>query len=326
MKGHGTLRMLWCAALIAGPLSLAPSAEAQTVKLAVITESSTHWPVYAAQAKGMFEKEGLTVQMTITGSSKKQIEAMNKGEFDIGHSAAANVISAVQQGSDFIIVMALNLPAYSIVTAPTIVSFEDLKGKVLAVDSARTGYALLLKKILAQKGLKEGDYTLKEVGGTTQRIEAVKSGAAVAALINQPSDLQLFAQGYKSLGNTSDYFPHFQGSVAATKRSWAARNADILMRYVRAYVAASDWLLDRKNREEAIEILLRSVKRFDRAQANATYEGGLSRVFIPKAAVNLDGLRQVIEMFWEAEGLKSPLPSPEKYVDLSYYAKALGRR
>jgi ABC-type nitrate/sulfonate/bicarbonate transport system substrate-binding protein len=222
--------------------------------------------------------------------------------------------------------MALNLPAYSIVTVPTIASFQDLKGKTMAVDSARTGYALLLKKILAQKGLKVGDYALKEVGGTAQRIEALKSGAAVAALVNQPSDLKLFSEGFKSLGGTSDYVPYFQGSVAMTKRSWAAKNSDTLIRYIRAYVAASDWLFEPKNREEAIEILLRSVKRFDRAQANATYENGLRKVFIPKAAVNLDGLRQVIELFWEAEGLKPPLPSPEKYVDLSYHAKAMGSR
>ncbi len=324
MRGRFSLQIASWAALMAGVWMHSQAAEAETVRLAVISETASNWPLYVAQANGSFEREGLTVQTTVTGSSKKQIEAINRGEFDIGHTAAANVLSAVEQGSDLVIVMALNLPAYSIVTSPTIASFQDLRGKALAVDAARTGYALLLKKILAQKGLKEGDYTLKEVGGTPQRVEALKTGVAVAALINQPFDLKLFSEGFKSLGSTSDYFPHFQGSVAVARRSWAARNADTLIRYIRAYVAASDWLLDRKNCEEAVEILLCSVKRVDRAQANATYEDGLSKVFIRKAAVNLEGLRQVIEVFWEAEGLKPPLPSPEKYVDLSYYGKAVG--
>ncbi len=326
MKGLWVLRVLGGVAVMAGVWVTPSPASAETVKLSVVTESATHWQIYVGQAKGIFEKEGLTVRMTVTGSSKKQIEAMNKGEFDIGHTAAANVISAVQQGSKFVIFMALNRPAYSIVTAPTITSFQDLKGKALAVDGARTGYALLLKKILAQRGLQDGDYTFKEVGGTSERVEALKSGAAIAGLINQPRDLQLFAEGFKSLGNTSDYFPHFQGSVAMTSPSWAAKNGDTLIRYIRGYVAASDWLFDPKNREEAIEILLRSVKRVDRAQANATYESGLSKVFIPKAAVNLEGMKQVIEVFWESEGLKPPLPSPDKFVDLSYYTAAVKGR
>jgi ABC-type nitrate/sulfonate/bicarbonate transport system substrate-binding protein len=313
------------AALAAVMVVVPQWAEAQTIKLAVISESASNWPLYVAEAKKLFEKEGLTVQMTVTRSSSKQLAAMDKSEYDIGHQAADHIIRAVEKGSELFIVMALNRPAYSIVIQPTITSFQDLKGKALAVDGAGTGYALLFKKILAQKGLKEGDYTLKEVGGTNERYEAIKTGTTAAGLINQPFDLKLFAEGFKSLGSTSDYFPHYQGSVTATKRSWAAKNQDTLVRYIRAYVAASDWLFDPKNREEAIEILLNRVK-IDRAQANGTYEGSLKQALIPKAAVNLDGLRQVIEVLGEIGQVKPPLPSPEKYVDLSYYNKARGQK
>ena len=325
MKGQWIPHILGYMTLIAGVLITPSASGAQTIKLAVISVSNSNWPLYVAEAKKLFEKEGLTVQTTVTRSSAKQIEAMEKGEFDIGHQAADHIIRAVEKGSELFIVMALNRPAYSIVAQPTIASLQDLRGKAIGVDGANTGYALLLKKILAQKGVKDGEYTLKEVGGTNERYEAVKTGATAAGLINQPFDLKLFAEGFKSLGSTSDYFPHYQGSVTATKRSWAAKNQDTLIRYIRGYVAASDWLFDPKNREEAIEILLNRVK-IDRAQAGATYEGTLGKALVPKAAVNLDGLRQVIEVFWEAQGLKPPLPSPEKYVDLSYYAKAVGGR
>ena len=324
MSGRYVFQVVCCAALFLSVWKPS-SAQAETIKLAVISESASNWPLYVAQAKGLFEREGLTVQVAVTRSSAKQLEAMNKGEFDIGHQAADHIIRAVEQGSELFIFMALNRPAYSIVTGPTTTSFQDLKGKALAVDGAATGYALLFKKILAQKGLKEGDYSFKEVGGTNERYEAVKSGAAAAGLINQPFDLKLFSEGFKSLGSTSDYFPQYQGSVAATKRAWATKNQETLIRYVRAYVSASDWLFDPKNREEAIEILLNRVK-IDRAQASGTYEGALKQALILRAAVNLEGLRQVIEVFWEAEGLKPPLPSPEKYVDLRYYTKAVGGR
>jgi ABC-type nitrate/sulfonate/bicarbonate transport system substrate-binding protein len=231
-------------------------------------------------------------------------------------------VKAVEKGSELFIVMALNRPDQSIMVAPTIQSFQDLKGKALAVDAAGSGYVLLLKRILAQKGVKEGEYTLKEVGGSNDRYEAIKTGSAGGGLLSQPHDLKLLSEGFKSLGSTSEYFPHYQGSVAATKRSWAAKNQDALVRYIRGYVAASDWLFNPKNREEAIEILLKRVK-LDRTQANATYESAMKKTLIPKAVVNLDGLKQVIEVFWESSGAKPPLPSPEKYTDLTYYTKAM---
>jgi hypothetical protein len=43
----------------------------------------------------------------------------------------------------------------------------------------------------------------------------------------------------------------------------------------------------------------------------------------PKAAVNLPGLKSVLELRAEMGFLKPPLPSMEKYIDLSYYDRAL---
>ncbi len=324
MSERTMARASWTLIVIVGLTMGAAVAEAQTVKLAVISESASNWPLYVAQARKLFEKEGLQVELTVTRSSARQLEALARGDFDIGHQAADHIVRAVEKGSELFIVMALNRPAYSIVASPTIGSFQDLRGKAVAVDGAATGYALLFKRIAAQHGLKDGDYTLREVGGTNERYEAVRTGAAAAGLINQPFDGKLLSAGFKSLGSTSDYFPHYQGSVAATRRSWAAPNADTLVRYIRGYVAASDWLFDPQNRAEAIEILLHRVKA-ERAEAQATYEGTLTKALIPKAAVNLEGLRQVIEVLGEIGQVKPPLPGPEKYVDTSYYTRAMAR-
>ncbi|HWP34731.1 MAG TPA: ABC transporter substrate-binding protein [Thermodesulfobacteriota bacterium] len=324
MTREGTLARVAGAATAAalGLVWAAARGESRPLRLAVISQSASNWPLYVAQAKGFFAAEGLEVELVVTRSSARQLEALARGDFDVGHQAADHVIRAVEQGSDLFIVMALNRPVFSLVVAPAVRSFDDLRGRTLAVDGARTGYALLLKRILAARGLEEGtDYTLKEVGGTNERYEALRSGAAAAALVNQPFDRKLFAEGFRSLGSTADAFPHYQGSVAATRRAFAARNEATLVRYIRAYVKASAWLFDRSHRQEAIEILLDRVA-LDRAQAEATYEEALGKALIPRAAVNLDGLRQVVEVVWEAEGFAPPPAPPEKYVDLDYYRKA----
>ena len=49
-----------------------------------------------------------------------------------------------------------------------------MRGKVLAVDAPNTAYALVAKKILKNNGLIEGrDYTMRPVGGTLQRSQAI---------------------------------------------------------------------------------------------------------------------------------------------------------
>ena len=292
------------------------------VRLAVISESASSWPLYVAEAKGLFEKAGVTVVVTVTRSSSAQMRGLEGGEFEVGHQAADHVIRSVEGGSDLVIVMALNRPAQSVVAGPAIGSFRDLRGKLLAVDDKTSGYALLLRRILARHGLREGDYELSAVGGSNERYQAVRSGAVAAALLSPPHDLKLLGEGFRSLGNTTDDFPAYQGSVAAARGSWAAAHEDALVRYIRGYVAASDWLFDPAHREEALEILAARV-RVDRAQANATYEAVTSKSLIRRAAVDRAGLAQVIEVWWEADRRPPPRPRVDKYIDLRYREKAL---
>jgi hypothetical protein len=45
----------------------------------------------------------------------------------------------------------------------------------------------------------------------------------------------------------------------------------------------------------------------------------------PKAEVNLPGVKSVLELRAEMGFLKQPLPPVEKYIDLSYYDRAIGK-
>ena len=47
----------------------------------------------------------------------------------------------------------------------------------------------------------------------------------------------------------------YQGNVAAAKRSWASAHEKDVIGFIRAYVAAIDWLYEAANREEAVHVL-----------------------------------------------------------------------
>jgi ABC-type nitrate/sulfonate/bicarbonate transport system substrate-binding protein len=177
---------------------------------------------------------------------------------------------------------------------------------------------LLLRKLLADRGLKEGDCTVKEFGGSRERFDALKGGLAFASFLNPPFDRNLFAAGFKSLGTISDYFPTYPGSIAAARRSWARDNEQRLVAFIRAMNAAFAWLEDKNNRNEAVEILRARLKTEPDAAARAFDQFSAQ----PRPTLVPGALRQVIDIVWDAEGLTGPQGAPDKYMDLSYLRKA----
>lgn len=298
---------------------MATQISAQPIRLAIISEGVGSWPLYVATAKKLFEQQGVSVATMLTGSSARQLDELSKGGFDIGFQQSDHVVRGVENGSDLFIFMAQgHVPELSLVVAPTIRAFADLRGRDIAVDGARSGYALLLRKLFADKALGNGDYILKEFGGSKERYDAMKSGAAFATFLNPPFDRNLFAAGFRNLGTTTEYFPTYPGPIAAARRSWAVQNAKQLIAFIRGFRAAYAWLKDTRNKDEAIHILPARLNMDAKAAAHA-YDELVQR---PLPEITPDGLRQVIDIVWDAEGLKGPKGTPDKYMDLSYLREA----
>ena len=290
-----------------------------TLRFAVISEGVYSWPLYVAQAQQLFARAGVNVEITVTGSSTHQLERLISGDYDIGLQQSDHIVRGVERGADLFIFMAQALaPELTLVAAPGVKSFSDLRGKAIAVDGARTGYALLLRKLLAAKGLRDGAYSLIEIGGSQERSDALKANAAAASLLNPPFDRNLLAAGFGSLGTTGEYFPTYPGSVAAARRAWAQENAPALIAYIRAFNAAYAWLNDRRNQEAAIGLLPAhlNIGRATAVRAYAQIAGH------PLPAITPEGLGQVIDMVWDAEGLTGAKGAPDKYMDLTYLRQA----
>ena len=295
------------------------SAGSAPVRLAIISEGVNAWPLYVAQGRKLFEQAGVAVEVTLTGSSTHQLEQLRSGGYDIGFQQSDHVVRAVETGSDLCIVMAQGYaPELSLVVAPGIGTFADLRGRDIAVDGANTGYALLLRKLLAQHGLDRSAYRFIEIGGSQERFDALKSGRAVASWLNPPFDRNLFVVGFATLGTTTQFFPGYPGSVAAARRSWAAQNADRLVAFIRAFRGACRWLQDPAHKAVAVALLP------ERLQIAADAAGRAFDAFVkkPLPAIDAAGLQQVIDVYWEAEGLATPKGAPEKYMDLSYQQRA----
>lgn len=296
---------------------------AENIRLAVISEGTSSWPLFVAEAQGFFKRAGVRVDMTVTGSSVRQLEQLSAGGYDIGFQQSDHVVRAVEGGGDLFAFMAFaHAPELSLVVAPQIATFEDLRGGTIVVDGARTGYALLLRKLLADHGLFEKDYRMQEFGGSQERQDAMRGGGGIATLLNPPFDRQLFADGFGTLGSTWDFFPTYPGPVGASRRAWAAAHPNALTGFIRAMHDAFAWLKDPRHKAEAIA-MLPSRLNMDEKVAGPAFDDYVRQ---PVPAITAQGMREVIDIVWDAEGYRGAKGRAEKYLDSRFLEQALAAR
>jgi ABC-type nitrate/sulfonate/bicarbonate transport system substrate-binding protein len=290
-------------------------------------------PIWVAQEKGLFEKNGLDVKVTPTPNSRFQLTGLIEGKFDIAMTAIDNIV-AYREGqggvavdaSDLITVMGGDPGFLRLVSAPDVKSIGELKGKTLSVDALTTGYAFVLLEVLERNGLVLGrDYQTVSAGGGVQRYNDLVAGKHAATLLTAPLDVMAEEKGFRRLTDASQALGRYQGLVAGVRRSWARDNRDMVSGYIKAYADAVEWLYDPKNRDEAIRIFMRNQPGATQQTAETAYKillnpnDGLQR----RAEIDMQGVRTTLELRAKYGKPQKKLGEPTSYYDGSYYEAAM---
>ncbi len=295
---------------------------AEDSKLTVIVFPGVqNLPMFAAQAKGFYAKRGLDVDIKFTPNSEELRSGLAEGRYQIAHSAIDNAFALKDKANaDIAVVLGGDNSFNQLIVQPDINSLADIKGKTVVVDAINTAYAFQLYEMLRQKGLNKGDYEVKSVGGTGFRLEAMtKDKAMVAGMLNPPFSVRAEKAGLKDMGTAAAALGAYQGTSAFVLRTWGAANTDTLVKYLQAYVEGRRWSLDPKNRAEAIALLAERLK-LPQDIAGLAYDSTKDD-FSPDGAIDIEGVKNVLKLRAQYEG--GTPSTPDKYLDLSYYQKAL---
>jgi ABC-type nitrate/sulfonate/bicarbonate transport system substrate-binding protein len=283
-------------------------------------------PLHAGIAKGIFEKRGLRLELELTEGATAQRTGFAAGKFQIVHSAIDNAVYNVEAMKlDNVVLSGGDQGMNEFFVQGAIGSFGDLRGRILVVDATNTAYALQLKKILAQHGLKDGDYTIKPVGAGVFRLKAMMEDKTNAGgILNLPFTVQAELAGMKSLGRTTDMLGPYQGAGAYAMRGWAEKNREALERYLAAYIESVRWVREPANKAENIALLMAKLS-LPKNVAERTYEllQDPSFGFTPDAKFDPVGYRNLMALRAEIESKQATPNSGAGYVDLSYYNNAM---
>jgi len=219
--------------------------ERRTLKVSSFSRTKQH---DRAVEGGYFRDEELDIELDLTQASKTQMGQLVDGVWDLVHTNFDNVLYwSEDHDADLLIVSAVpGIPRQDLVVRPEIKTYADLRGKVIAVDAAESGYVTPLRVMLADADLHEtglldnGDYVLVEFGATDGRVGAMERGDAFAAMVSEGRKLE---NGLWVMDNINRLYTDY-ASIVVTRRIWAEQNEDLVVRYLRAQFAAAKSLSD----------------------------------------------------------------------------------
>jgi ABC-type nitrate/sulfonate/bicarbonate transport system substrate-binding protein len=280
-------------------------------------------PVAVGDREGFFRREGLnfTVIIPIPGGSDKMIDALHDDTVDVTHVASPFLIRAALKGSDAVAIAAeFSNPIYSLIAKPEIKSFAELKGKLIGLADEAGTITISTRKLLAMNGVREGEFRVKIIEGTPTRWNCLKRGECDAVPLGQPQDLLAIKEGFRLLGISNDAVPDFLYTVTAVRKSWAEKNTEAVLRYIRGLAATFKFIRDPANRQAVIKTIVETTDTpADIARQTLALFFEPERNVLPKQGeINVKGLAQVIAFMGQAGTIKHPLPPAERFVDLQY--------
>ena len=325
--GFGSRILAGAAAIAIAAFGSGSGAMAQTPLKVIVFPGMSNLPQLAAEAQGYYKKRGLQVQLINTPNSTELRTGLAEGRYDIAHGAVDNAVAQVETAKvDLFVFMGGNSGNNSLYVQPDIKSYDDLRGKTLVVDSPNTAFAILLYKMLDVKGVKRSEYKVNGVGATTARVNAMLKDPANAAggILSPPQSIAIDDAGLKNMGAVVDVIGPYQSDAGWVLRSWGKANADTLVRYIQANIEGVRWMLDPANRTALTQIVTTRLKVSPAVVTKSLQIADTQKAYTIDGRIDMEGFRNVLKLRAEMLGTwGGKPPAPDKYLDLSYYDRAL---
>ena len=181
------------AATVLGASAMAQAAD--TVRIGLPTK--TYWPTTIAETavrQKLFEKEGITAELTIYRGGAETFEAMAAGAADVILDATSLVSAGRKKGVNSKVVAnaAMGYYGWQLMTlSKSTLGVSDLKGKKVAITSAGSGSDLLALWTQQDKKI---EFTRVPVGGGGL-VPNLLAGNVDAAVVYSPLSFQISKSG-----------------------------------------------------------------------------------------------------------------------------------
>jgi NitT/TauT family transport system substrate-binding protein len=211
------------------------AAEPTTLKVGISEPVNTVLAIWMADAAGFYAAQNLKIEIINMNGGSRGAAELAAGRIDVMHVGLSSVVRLNRAGNDLRIIASLaNVIRFTFFSTPGIINAAGLKGGTVGVSTFGSESDATVTLALQRLGLTRDDVTLKEYGGSSRRIAAIKSGKIKASAVNEPGASIAREQGLHVL---VDLVPEripwlFTGLVV--RRESIEKERDVLTRFLRA--------------------------------------------------------------------------------------------
>src|SRR5512134_3655811 len=239
------------------------------VRIGVPLFPTVSYPVFIAQEKGFFEKNGLKAEIIRINSEPTTYQALISGDIDATSGAPTGLVQSNLQG---IAVTSLgswdNLVSYTVMTKEKVDDLSQLRGKKVGINRLGGKSSLILRVMLEDAGLNTSkDVTLLQLGGSQERLAALVRGGIDAAPVDFAFEPKMRQMGFHLVPGRKT--PFMNGPITVTVASLKA-NRGKWTRFVKAYVEATHYMT--VNRAGSMDVLKKIIPGDEKDTLDHAYE------------------------------------------------------
>jgi NitT/TauT family transport system substrate-binding protein len=224
--------------------------------------TASHTPLWVAQDKGFLAKRGLSIEPIFFSAGPPAMQALVAGDLDIVVTSAPNVVNPRLGGADTMMILSI-IPTFidHIISAPTITSPEQLRGKIGSVNRFSSISEMGLRLSLRRLGIDpEKDVRIVLAGGNPERLAAISKGIAQFTIMNEPFIKEAERLGFRDLVNMATLKIPLHGNGIVTREAIIKTKRPVVAKFACAITEAIYYI---KAEKEATKAIIGKYTRFN---------------------------------------------------------------
>jgi len=295
---------LCCIASLAATVANAATRDLERVRIGYSVGGLIPFPLIVAKENRFFEQAGFDVEL-INVPPSIAVTALVSGDIQYVIFAGTTLNAAVR-GLPVKLVMVYNdRPLFSLMSKPEIRTIKDLKGKVLGVATLTSGESFLSRRLIKDAGIDvDKEMTLRVIGNTPDRLQALRAGVVDATTLTTPVDIIAERLGLRRLAFMGDTLESINGGFGVSDR-WLQQRPDQIKKMIA--VAFRGMAHARAQRQESIALIM-SKWRLERDVAEKAFESTI-KTWAENGIASDQALQAGIEESLKVSNIKQTVPT-----------------
>lgn len=254
-SGRSVRSVLAILVLLCSLVSLAEAAtrDLERVRIGYSVGGLIPFPLIIAKENRFFEQAGFDAEL-INIPPTIAVTALVSG--DIQYVIfAGTMLNAAVRGLPVKLVMVYNdRPLFSLMSKLEVRTIKDLRGKVLGVATLTSGESFLSRRLIKDAGIDaDREMTLRVIGNTPDRLQALRAGVVDATTLTTPVDIIAERLGLRRLAFMGDTLESINGGFGVSDR-WLQQRPDQIKKMIA--VAFRGMSHARAQRQESIALIM----------------------------------------------------------------------